>query len=96
MYANLDVQGFIKALTIDSAKGLVRIGRDAAGTIDYICIWNLDTPGCIDFEFVIGNGARWVADRAIMLRGFEAYILTKRGLKRRHKIIPTKTYGNSK
>jgi hypothetical protein len=96
MYANLDVKGFIKSLTIDSAKGLVRIGRDAAGIIDYICIWNLDTPGCIDFEFVIGRGERWVADREIMLKGFDSFILTKRGLKRRHKIISTKTYGSSK
>jgi hypothetical protein len=92
MYANLDIQGFIKAVIIAADRGLARIGRDSAGRVDYICIWNLSTPSCIDFEFVIGPGYKWVEDRPVMLRGFEYLILHKRGVTRKHKI---KSYGSS-
>ena len=92
MYANLDIQGFIKAVIIAADRGLARIGRDSAGRVDYICIWNLSIPSCIDFEFVIGPGYKWVEDRPVMLRGFEYLILHKRGVTRKHKI---KSYGSS-
>jgi hypothetical protein len=95
MYANLDVAGFHKAITLDSAKGHVRIGRDSNGELDYICIWNTDTPGCIDFEFFVGQSWRWRADWHLMLPGFEHMIFVRRGRKRKHKIQPHMLYGRT-
>lgn len=95
MYANLDIEGFVKALVIADSKGQLRLGR-TDGVLDYVCIFNTETPGCIDFEFVIGRGAQWVADRAAMLTGFTHFILNKRGVVRKHKIQPHWTYGSSK
>lgn len=95
MYANLSPEDFIKALIIADSNGQLRLGR-TDGVLDYVCIFNTDTPECIDFEFVIGRGAQWVADKADMLKGFKYFILNKRGVRRKHKIQPHWTYGSSK
>jgi len=86
-YVDFDVNKFVDYVLYCACNGLMRVGRDSAGRVDYICIWNCDEPDTIHFEFVAGRGAQWVADRAEVLHGFKYFTMEKRGVRRRHKIL---------
>ena len=95
MYANLDIEGFVKAVLLAGITRTLRFAR-TNGCIDYLCIWNTNTPHCIEIEVIVGRGAQWLADRHWLLPQFEYLIALRHGVNRKHKLSPTKVYGNSK
>lgn len=69
-------------------RGTLCLGVTADGRIDYVMAWSFPDADTVFYEICVGNGLKWLEHRADQFAGRKFWALHKRGVVRKHTILP--------